>query len=275
MFQRASIYTASGRFICDQDNIPFKTAIQLPLITPLNKLMNNPPTSSGAVTPAEPWTGLSVTNALTTAVTAEVYAAHADAVATKKNYTEKKELVGGGSATATPVVLYQFSLNIFGDLFADPRILAFNEQIFIKFQMAPVSGIYYNVTALSSAVTGASAGTSMALTGILLQLAVVQDKMIADKILSAIAGPTGLSLLVDYTNSLKLATSGTAQAFSNTITRAYGTRLKSVLWSIFASGGAANTVYVRNNISDAIITQAQTYLNSVPKNWVSICQIIC
>lgn len=280
-FQRVSVYTTGGRMIMDSDNMANRVCVELPLRTPINKLLNNDcpyvttaGTNTNVGTAGGIWQGLNVINtatgnAATTASIVNFYGAHADAIPMFKAYTEKRELQQEGDATGgllQPIVTWQVPLSVFGDILADPRILAFNEQIYVKFQMSPVAKCYFTSASNTNPTSTAGAGTSITLSGINLQLAVCQDRLVAMSIIEAVSTGGGLELLIDYTNSLKLAVSGTTQAFSNTITRAYGPRLKSVLWSVFnnTSGETSNVAYKRNNIAGATYTQAQTFFNSVP-----------
>ncbi len=260
-FSRVTITTSTGRILMDRDSINFALVLELPMRTPITRLLNNSLVSAASV---EVWQGLRITNGLTSSVAVNSYGLHSDGVAITKNYTEKCELVGGADTTATPVLSWSFPLTVFGDLLADERILAFNDQITLNFQMAPVAQTYYNITALADPTTGAAAGTSMVLSNILIQLAVVQDKEIVKTVLQSIQSKSGLNLLISYTNTVRLATSGTTQSFSNTITRQNGPRLKSISFSAFATDGGANMVYSRTNVGKTRPSQAQTFLNSVP-----------
>jgi hypothetical protein len=262
-FQRVSVYTTSGRMLMDSDNMANRIAIELPAKTPLQKLLVNDTPSGGTGV----WEGLSIINSAIASTATSAFVApglYSDGVSMAKSYTQIRQIVVGGSNTATPVVHWQIPMSIFGDILEDPRILAFNEGIYIKFQMSPIQKCYFASASATDPTSSAAAGTSITLSGITLNLAVVQDPKIAQETLAAIASSGGLNLMIDFTNSLKLSTTGTSQNFSNVITRAFGGLIKAVTTSVFSQPETLNTAYGRNNIAQAIWTQLQTYANSVP-----------
>lgn len=257
-FQRVQITTSSGRTIMDCDNIHNKLAVELPIRTPLCKLQNN---DIPAGAQAGLWQGLHCINTAVGGAAGQ----HADGVSMTKAYTEKKEITVGTTNAATPVLNWQFPLALFGSILSDPRILAFNEEISIRFSLSQLNKLgFISASATDPTSTPGALVTSVTLSGISMQLAVVQDRAIADEVLRSISpGGKGLDLLIDYQVSQKLGSTGTQQSISSTITRAYGPRLKSILMTIFQTEQNQNA-YKRNNVAGAIYTQLQTYLNSVP-----------
>lgn len=254
-FQRIDVKTVSGQPFQYNDNLANKLAVELPIKTTKDELRGNDEVSGGAGI----WEGLSSTNGTITSTQPNQFGKHPDAVATNKNYTEKKDLVVGGLNTATPIVKWRIPLRLFGDFLACDRAVCFAEPVQITLLTSPITKCYFLATSAIDPTSGTGAGTSVALSAIKMDIAYVEDDFgqatkIRNKMLAS-----GLSLLVENTVTTSVSLSGTTQNYTYNLSSAQGKRIRYMKFAAFQTQ-TTNKAYFRNNQSQAIYTALRTYM---------------
>lgn len=252
--QRVQVRLVSGQEFQLNDSLNNKLAVEMPIKTTREQLMKNDQVADGSGC----MEGLCVTNGTITSTQPNQFAYHADGVATTKNYTEKKELVVGGSNTATPVIKWRFDLSHFGDFLACDRAVCFNEIVQIVFTTAPIGKCYFKAASATDPTSTPAAGTSIALSGIKLNLAKVEDTYgQATKIRNKMRS-SGLYLLLNNTVTSKISLSGSTQNYTYNLQSTNGKKLRSMLVAGFRTE-TLNNAYLRSNVSQATYTTIRTY----------------
>lgn len=249
--QNITIMTASSmKRIMDKDFMYRCIDMELPLKTSFQNLITNdvPATSS------DTWGGL-----YTTMLTGD----RADNT-TKFKVSEADYFIVGGDNTATPVVNYQFPLSVFGDICDDPRLLAFNEQLFITITLAPIGVLGFEAASASDPSSSPGPLTaSAALSNIELHLAYCMDASISNMILEQINREEGIQMYFDYSyvsrTSLAISSS---QAINFSLLNGNGKRIKKVQLALYNTTESSNTVFNRSNIAANSYSRLQTSIDT-------------
>ena len=265
-WQTVQVYDSNGRFYQNSDAINYRTVVELPLKTRVQDLKSAGKAYGGI----ECWTGLRNINGLVGNTQDESFGKYADGVSMVSNIDEKMECTPGTVNAATPVITRQFELRKFGGFLACDRIVCFPTQIYIKLMSAPVTEVYFTSVSATDPTSTPGVGTSVALSSIALDLAVVNDPDIYMQTLSKMK-TSGIDILFDYPLTARQSGSGETQNYSNTLTTGCGYKLKYILFTaIPSSTRTKNKAYNRNNISQAILSQVQTLIDSEPQQKIPV-----
>lgn len=258
--RQMQLYTRSGLYLCDINEVANYTKFVTKAETPLKEYLTYDTYANGGVaTPIGFGRGLRVSNA---AVAANQRPQ--DAGANSINYTEPEYIEYGSGANTTPCLQIMIPLGMIKNtIFSLDKNIYLGEIILLRIVWNPTSKMFFSTSSNDPTDTVVSMANNVSLTNLTLYLAVEKNPEIVNQLRSQIAS-SGFSVLIPYVYTYKynLGPAG-SQTVSLKFNRGHGRTLVKIFHSVFNNGesisgaGAAAraTAYDNDNRSTRSKTQ--------------------
>lgn len=277
-FRQLQLYTRSGIYICDLNELANYTKVIWNAETELEDFLNYGMMSGlvgaagdATVRPGALGAGshFQRSNAATgTIQTSRLNTgAFAAAGTSDLNYTEPMYVfrsvvdAGAGQSALNFNVVLPLS-NLKNTILSIDKDIYFGEIIILRVVWSPSTKIaFINDTAANVNTNAAALITTVAVSNIALYVAIEKNPELVNGLRTQIAGG-GHNILIPYVYTYKNNLNGTSQNVSLRFNRGHGRKLVKIYHAIFNNTEQANTAYDHNNVNGAKCTSYYTMLNN-------------
>lgn len=267
-FRQLQLYTRSGIYLCDLNEISNYTKIVWKPETKLQEFLDYDYQGNNTVYTESVGRFLCRNNTLQNVNSKTLIAPFGlryDNTNSNIAYTEPKYLEPGTTATADPILTVSIPLSAFyNSIFALDKDLYMNEILILRIVWQQTTKMMYNGTSTTNPTTGAGAfAGNIGISGLALYLAVDKNPEIVNSLQSRIASPTGLQVLIPYVYTYKFTSgNGTSHSTSYRFNRGHGMKLMKIYTSAFNNTESSNTAYDCDNKGTTKVNSFYTMLDN-------------
>lgn len=263
--RQLQLYTRSGLFLVDLNDVGNYTNMTLRRETKAEEMLTYDKVAGGSGY----FEGLAPCDSLDTANLRPGYAV---ATGSTTSYLEPLYMVVGGDNTDTPVMNYQIPLSRFKNtlLAIDKNMYFGGEMLYLRIVWNNPSKIYFNTTANDGTRAGSAVGTGVAISNLMLYMAVEQNPVIEQELKAKVNSGEGFNLLVPYVYQNKQTIQGSTQTITVKYNRAHGSKLLKIYWAPFNPAETNFSAYDHSNLTNANppaqqgkITNFYTLINNI------------
>ena len=181
-------------------------------------------------------------------------------------YLEPSYLRVGGKNTADPVINVQMNLNrIIHSIFSQDKDLYFGgEVLYLRIVWNPTTKIaFIGKSATDPTGDVAAYAGNIAITNLVLYMAVEQNQVIENEVRNKVLSAEGLNIVLPYVYQNKISLGGTSQNLSIKYSRAHGSKLLKIYWAPYSATESSNTTYDHDNLAGAKVSQFYTTVNNI------------